>query len=115
MKNIVLSLVCIGLFSSLVAEDMGLVTAVVKVAETKIKEDGATARAGKSTVVIDSGSKISALSKMDKDNLVVGAVGTVAIVGEDVEISGSEVSAESHMGTGNKVIGTAGSVLVGGH
>ncbi len=115
MKKIVLSLVCVGLFSSLLAEDMGLVTAVVKVAEAKIKEDGETARVGKSTVVIDSGSKVSAESTMDKDNLIVGAVGTVAVVGEDVEISGSDVTAESHMGSGNKIIGTAGSVLVGGH
>ena len=115
MKKIVLSLVCVGLFSSLLAEDMGLVTAVAKVAETKIKEDGKTARAGKSTVKIDGGSKVSALSKMEKDNLVVGAVGTVAIVGEEVEISGSDVTAESHMGSNNKLIGTAGSVLVGGH
>jgi len=115
MKKIVLSLVCVGFFSSLLAEDMGLVTAVAKVAETKIKEDGKTARAKKARVTVDGASKIKAESKMGKDNLVVGAVGTVVAVGEDVEISGSDITAKSDMDENNKVIGTAGTVVLGAH
>jgi hypothetical protein len=112
MKNIVLLLVSVGLFSSLSAEDMGLVTAVVKVAETKIKEDGETARAHQSEVKVDN-SKIEAKAEKGNDNLIVGIDGSVVGVGKHVEISNSEILAESKMGNNNKIIGVSGSVVLG--
>jgi hypothetical protein len=116
MKKIVLSLICLGFLSSVMAEDMGVVEAVVKVAETKIKEDGKTARKNRAKVTVEGGSKVHAEAKMEEDNLVVGAVGTVAIIGEEAEISdGSEVTASSEMGHNNKVFGTAGSVVMGAY
>jgi len=52
---------------------------------------------------------------MGKDNKVIGAVGTVVAIGEDVEISGSTVRGESKMDDGNLVVGTAGTVVLGAH
>jgi len=112
MKKIVLSLVCVGLFSSLYAEDMGVVAALTDVAKTKIKEDAETARANKSEVKIDN-SEISAKAEKGNDNVVVGIDGSVVAVGEQVEISNSEISAESKMGNDNVVVGVTGSVVLG--
>ena len=117
MKKIVLSLVCVGLFSSLLAEDMGtaLVNGAVKVAEKKIEADKEVAIKKKAKVTVDGGSTVEAKSEMGKDNVVVGAVGTVVAVGEEVEISGSEVKAESKMDDDNVIVGTAGTVVLGAH
>lgn len=117
MKKFVFSLVTIALISSLNAEDMGtsLINGAVKVAETKIKEDAKVAIANKATVTVDGGSHLEAKSKMGKDNVVVGAVGTIVAVGQEVEISGSDIKAESKMDNNNKVIGTAGTVVLGAH
>jgi len=116
MKKIVLSLVCIGLFSSsLLAEDMGVVKALASVAETKIKEDAKVAIQKKSKVTVDGGSKIEAKSKIGNDNVVVGAVGTVVAIGEEVEISGSDIRAKSDIGNDNVVVGTSGAVVLGAH
>ena len=112
MKKIVLSLVCVGLFSSVLAEDMGVVAALADVAKTKIQEDAKTARANKSEVKIDN-SEIKALAEKGNDNVVIGIDGSVVAVGEQVEISNSEISAESKMGNDNVVVGITGSVVLG--
>lgn len=115
MKKVILSLVTIGFISILNAEDMGLVQAVVEVAKTKINADKEVAIQKKAKVTVDGGSKISGESKMGKDNKVIGAVGTVVAIGEEVEISGSDVSAKSEMDSDNLVVGTAGTVVLGAH
>ena len=111
MKKIVLSLVCVGLFSSLSAEDMGMVAASVDIAKTKIKEDAVVTKGEQVKI---SNSKISTESEMGNDNVVVGIDGSVVAKGKQVEISNSKVSAESEMGNDNVVVGIDGSVVAKG-
>lgn len=117
MKKVILTLVTIGLISSLNAEDMGtaLVNGVVKVVEKKIEADKEVAIMKKAKVTVDGGSSLEAISQMGSDNVVVGAVGTIVAVGEEVEISGSELKAESQMDSDNVVVGTSGTIVLGAH
>jgi len=117
MKKVILSLVVVGISCSLYAEEMGtaIVNGLVQVVEKKIDADKDVAIQKKAKVTVDGGSTIEAKSKMGKDNVVVGAVGTVVAVGEEVEISGSTIKAESEMDSDNVVVGTAGTVVLGAH
>lgn len=78
MKKVILTLGVVGLFSLLNAQDMGLVTAVVKVAEKKIEADAKVAIQKKAKVTVEN-SDIIAESKMGNDNVVVGTTGVVVL------------------------------------
>lgn len=115
MKKVILTLGIVGLFSLLNAQDMGVVSALADVAKTKINADKDVAIAKKAKVTVDGGSKIVAEGKIGTDNVVVGAVGTVVAIGEEVEISGSDITAKSEIGNDNVVVGTVGTVVLGAH
>ena len=131
MKKVILSLVCVGLFSSLSAEGMGVVAALTDVAKTKIKED-AYARAPKSEVKIDN-SQIHATAEKGNDNVVLGTDGSVVAAladiaktkikedahtdrakKSDVKIDNSEIHATAEQGNDNFVVGIDGSVVAVG-
>ena len=117
MKRVILALVTVGLFSSLYAEEMGtaIVDGLVKVVEKKIDADARVAIQKKAKVTVDGGSDLTAVSEMGNENVVVGAVGTIVAVGEEVEISNSDITAISDMGNENVVVGSAGTVVLGAH
>jgi len=119
MKKVILTLVTIGLFSSVNAESLGSVedggkslgaTAAEAVESTTSADETMASSEGKSSVKVEN-STLIAESEMGNENVVVGVNGAIVAKGEDVAIENSTIVAVSEMGNENVVVGVNGAVV----
>ena len=112
MKKVILSLVTVGLFSSVYAEE--LIDAGVEIAKAKIEADKEVAIANQSEVTIEN-STLIAEGEVGEGAVMVGANGAIVMVGSDVEVENSTMIAEGKVDEGAVVVGANGAIIVGAH
>jgi sulfur carrier protein ThiS len=116
MKKVILSLVTIGLFSTLNAEGLGsdFIKAGADVLKKKIEADKDVAIQKKATVEVEN-STLIAEAEMNNENIVVGANGAIVAVSEEATIDNSDLIAKSKMNNENVVVGANGAIILGAH
>jgi len=116
MKKVILSLVVIGMMSSLNAEGLGseLIDAGADIAKEKIKADKEVALANQAEVTIEN-STLIAEGEVGDNSVMVGANGAIVMVGNDVTVENSTMIAEGEVGDNSVVVGANGAIIVGAH
>ncbi len=110
MKKVILTLVTIGLVSSLYAEE--LIDAGVEIAKAKIEADKQVAIANQAEVTI-ANSTLIAEGEVGNDSVMVGANGAIVTVGSDVDIEDSTMIAVGKIGDNSVVVGANGAIVTG--